>query len=264
MKVACIQMDMMLENPDENFKKAGMLVNEAAKGGADVIVLPETWNVGFFPRENLAELADRNGMITKEVFGFLAHQLDVNIVAGSVANMKEDGIYNTSYVFNRRGECIAEYDKTHLFSPMEEDLFFRKGNHVTTFNLDCDIRCGVIICYDVRFPELVRTMSIKGLDMLFVVSQWPLIRSEHLAALTKARAIENQCFVVCCNSAGTAGDTVYGGNSSVHDPWGKEISHAEGRKEQIIFADCDIKVLKGIRESINVFADRRPELYEVN
>ena len=264
MKVACIQMDMMFGNPDENFKKASMLVTQAAKEGAEIIVLPETWNTGFFPRENLEELADRNGKITKEVFGFLAHQLDVNIVAGSVANLKEDGVYNTCYVFNRRGECIAEYDKTHLFSPMEENKYFKKGSHVCTFNLDCDIRCGVIICYDVRFPELVRTMSVKGLDMLFMVSQWPLVRTEHLDALTKARAIENQAFVVCCNSAGTDGETVYGGNSSVHDPWGKVISHADGHKEQIIFADCDIKVLKGIRESINVFADRRPELYDVN
>lgn len=264
MKVACVQMDMMFENPDENFKNASILVSQAAEEGADVIVLPETWNVGFFPRENLAELSDDDGRRTKEVFGTLSAQLGTNIVAGSVANRRHDGVYNTSYVFNRRGECIAEYDKTHLFSPMEEDLFFRKGSHVTTFELDGNLRCGIIICYDVRFPELTRTMSIKGLDMLFIVSQWPMIRNEHLAALTKARAIENQCFVVCCNSAGTAGETVYGGNSCVHDPWGNVISHANGRKEKIIFTDCDTSILKGIRESINVFADRRPELYDVN
>ena len=93
MKIACIQMDMMFGNPDANFRKAAELVVQAAKGGAEIIVLPETWNTGFFPKENLEELADNDGKITKEVFCFLAHQLDVNIVAGSVANRRGDGIY---------------------------------------------------------------------------------------------------------------------------------------------------------------------------
>jgi predicted amidohydrolase len=143
---------------------------------------------------------------------------------------------------------------------MQEDRFFKKGDHLSTFVLD-GIRCGVIICYDVRFPRQTRTMAINGMDMMFMVSQWPLVRVPHLDALTKARAIENQMFVVCCNSAGKAGETVYGGNSSVNDPWGTTIAHAKGQQEEIIFADCDTTILKGIRESINVFADRRHDLY---
>ena len=263
MRVACIQMDMMFGKPDENFKIASILIDQAIEGGADTVVLPETWNTGFFPSEDLEKLADKDGKTTKAVLGVIAKEKGVNIVGGSVANVKGDGIYNTAYVFDRSGNCVAEYDKTHLFSPMQEDQFFCKGDHTSTFVLD-GLRCGIIICYDVRFPELTRTMTVKGLDMLFMVSQWPLVRVPHLDALTKARAIENQAFVVCCNSAGTAGQTVYGGNSSVHDPWGNVISHAKGQKEEIIFADCDTSILKGIRESINVFADRRPELYDVN
>ncbi len=139
-------------------------------------------------------------------------------------------------------------------------MYFKKGDHASSFILD-GIRCGIIICYDVRFPRQTRNMAINGLDMLFMVSQWPLARVPHLDALTKARAIENQMFVVCCNSAGKAGETVYGGNSSVNDPWGTTIAHAKGQQEEIIFADCDTTILKGIRESINVFADRRPDLY---
>lgn len=260
MKVACIQMDMMFAKPDDNFNKAVSLVKEATAGGADTVVLPETWNTGFYPKENLAELSDDDGKRTKEVFGALAKELNVNIVAGSVANRRKDGVYNTCYVFNRQGQCVASYDKAHLFSPMQEDRFFKKGDHLSTFVLD-GIRCGVIICYDVRFPRQTRTMAINGMDMMFMVSQWPLVRVPHLDALTKARAIENQMFVVCCNSAGTAGETVYGGNSSVNDPWGTTIAHAKGQQEEIIFADCDTTILKGIRESINVFADRRHDLY---
>ena len=263
MKVTCIQMDMMFANPDENYKKAGILVSQAADEGADVVLLPETWNTGFFPRENLSELADRDGERTKAVFSDLARGKNVNIVAGSVANRRGDKVYNTSYVFNRKGECVAEYDKTHLFSPMDEDKFFTKGDHTCTFELD-GTKCALIICYDVRFPELTRTMTVRGVDILFMVSQWPLVRVPHLDALTRARAIENQMFVACCNSAGKAGDTVYGGNSSITDPWGEVLAHAAGHDEEFVSADCNTGILSGIRNSINVFRDRRPELYKVN
>lgn len=262
MKVACVQMDMKFASPDENFEKAQSLVRKAASGGADVVLLPETWNVGFFPKENLKTLADKDGERTKCVFSALAKELGVNIVAGSVANLKEGKVYNTCYVFDRKGECVAEYDKAHLFSPMDEDKYFAKGDHNSVFELDGH-KCGVIICYDVRFPEWTRNMTVKGLDFLFMVSQWPLVRVPHLDALTKARAIENQMFVAVCNSSGKAGETVYGGNSSVNDPWGVTIAHAKGQEEEIIFADCDTTILEGIRKGINVFADRRPELYGI-
>ena len=263
MKVACIQMDMVFSNPDDNFKKAARLVREAAADGAQTIVLPETWNTGFFPKTSLEIMADKDCSRTKEVFGALALELNVNIVAGSVANLRDGKVYNTACIFNRRGELVGQYDKTHLFSPMDEDKYFAKGDHTCTFTLD-GLKCAVIICYDIRFPEFTRTMTVKGLDILFVVSQWPLVRVPHLDALTRARAIENQMFVVCCNSAGTAGETVYGGNSSVTDPWGTVIAHAKDNSEEIVFAECDTSILKGIRESINVFADRRPKLYKVN
>ena len=262
MKVTCIQMDMALGMPEDNFKKAAELICDAAKQKPDVIVLPETWNTGFFPRENLHELSDTDGQRVKSEIGALAGKFGVNIVAGSVANVKNGKVYNTAYVFDRDGNCIAEYDKTHLFTPMNEDAFFEKGEHLCKFTLDSK-QCALIICYDIRFPELTRTMSITGLDVLFVVSQWPKIRIPHLLALTKARAIENQMFVVCCNSAGTAGDTVYGGNSSIHDPWG-EILVKAGDAEEIISAECDMGVIDGIRNSINVFNDRRVSLYDIN
>ena len=260
MKVTCIQMDMRLAAPEENFRKAEALIAQAAQD-SDVLVLPETWNVGFFPREGLPELADDDGKQVKARIGALAAKYRVNIVAGSVANKRADGVYNTAYVFDREGKTVAVYDKTHLFTPMGEHDYFQKGDHLAAFELD-GVKCGVIICYDVRFPELTRSYALKGMDVLFVVSQWPRVRIPHLLALTKARAIENQAFVVCCNSCGTAGETVYGGNSSVHDPWGETLAHA-GSGEETIRADCDLGIVKNIRETINVFRDRRPELYNV-
>ena len=261
MKVACLQMDMLLAKPEENFSHAAELVKRAMKDKPDVLVLPETWNTGFFPRENLQALCDRDGSRVKQVFGALAERYQVNIVAGSVSNVRGGKVYNTAMVFDRTGACIASYDKTHLFTPMGEDNYYTPGDRLCTFVLD-GVKCGLIICYDVRFPELTRSLTVPGLDMLFVVSQWPGVRTFHLRSLTTARAIENQMFLVCCNSCGTAGQTVYGGNSAVIDPWGETVALA-GEKEEILTADCDLQILANIRGSIPVFRDRRPSLYKI-
>lgn len=261
MRVACLQMDMALGHPDENFSHATQLVEKAMEGKPDVLLLPETWNTGFFPKENLPDLCDRDGAKVKEVFGALAKKYGVNIVAGSVSNVRDGKVYNTAMVFDREGKCVASYDKTHLFTPMGEDNYYTPGDHLCRFTLD-GISCGLIICYDVRFPELIRSLTVPGLDMLFVVSQWPKVRTFHLRSLTTARAIENQMFVCCCNSCGTADATVYGGNSAIIDPWGETIALA-GEKEEILTADCDLQILENIRGSIPVFRDRRPQLYKI-
>lgn len=260
MKIACLQMDMRFASPDENFAHAAELI-EAAAAESDVLVLPETWNTGFFPRENLAALSDRDGERVRREIGALAKKHGVHIVAGSVSNLREGKVFNTATVFNREGELIASYDKTHLFTPMGEDDFFTPGSSLCTFTLD-GVKCGIIICYDIRFPELTRSLTVPGLDLLFVVSQWPRVRTAHLRTLTAARAIENQMFLVCCNSCGTAGDTVYGGNSAIIDPWGETLALA-GEKEEILRARCDLSILTNIRSTIPVFRDRRPELYTI-
>ena len=259
MKIACVQMDMAFAAPEVNFPKARELVRRAAETGADVMVLPETWNVGFFPKEDLLSLADENAAQVKAEMGALARELSVNIVAGSVAERRGDKVYNTALVFDRQGECVAEYRKSHLFSPMGENEYFTAGESRCRFTLD-GVSCGLITCYDIRFPELSRAMALEGMDMLFCVAQWPQVRMEHLNILTRARAIENQMFLACCNSCGTAEGTRFGGGSAIIDPWGQVLARA-GEDEEILTAECDMTVLGGIRESINVFRDRREEMY---
>ena len=204
-------------------------------------------------------MCDRDGARVRAVFGDLAKKYSVNIVAGSVSNVRGDKVYNTAMVFDRQGNLVASYDKTHLFTPAREDDFYTHGDHLCRFNLD-GVNCGIVICYDVRFPELTRTLAADGLDMLFVVSQWPDARIFHLRSLTTARAIENQMFVCCCNSCGKADTTQYGGNSAIIDPWGQTLALA-GEHEQILAATCDMNIVHNIRSSIPVFRDRRPDLY---
>ena len=261
MRISCLQMDMLENAPLENRAHAEELIRAAAANERpDVVVLPETWNLGFAPDEADASLGDDDGAETTALMSRLASELNLNIVAGSVVNRRGGKLYNTALAFDRAGKCVASYDKTHLFSPMGEDEVFCKGDHLARFTLD-GIDCAIIVCYDLRFPELTRTLALPGLDVLFVVSQWPAVRAEHLSVLTRARAIENQMFVALCNSCGTAGGTKYGGGSAEIDPLGRVLACA-GDGEATVTAEADISVLTDIRARIPVFVDRRPALYQ--
>lgn len=262
LKVTCIQMNMLSGVTEHNFSEAEKLIEKAVQTEkSDVIVLPEMWNTGFFPRENLEMLSDSNCSRTLDLLSNLAGKYNVNIVGGSVANKRNDGIYNTCCVLNRKGELIAQYDKIHLFSPMNEHKYFSHGISPCTFTLD-DTRCGVIICYDLRFPELARMLALSGAEVLFIVSQWPKVRAGQLDILSKARAVENQMYTVLCNSCAKYYDTVYGGGSQIVNPLGEVLVKATD-KEEIISGELDFNVTDTIRNSINVFSDRKPELYNM-
>ncbi len=259
MIVTCVQMKVRAGDPDFNYRRAERLVRKAAKRKTDVILLPETWNTGFAPGKIDPALADEDGARTKALISALAKELNVNIVAGSVTNRKADGVYNTAYVFDRAGNLAAEYDKTHLFSPMGEDAAYRAGDKLARFQLD-GASCAMITCYDLRFPELARSLALPGLDILFVVSEWPKQRVQQLDTLARARAIENQCFLALCNGCGEAYGTRYGGHSAVYSMLGNAVS-AAGSHEKIFSAELDLAGAARIRELIPVMNDRRPELY---
>ena len=260
-RVSLIQMDVTFGKPEENFKRVVELMEKAMEEKPDILVLPETLNVGFFPKEGLSELADIDGKKTNEVFGTFARDNKVNIVAGSVANKKGEYIYNTLYVFNREGNVVCEYDKVHGFTPADEHNYFVGGDKVINFELD-GIRCSCVICYDLRFPELIRTATLRGVDLMFIPAQWPLVRKLHWVTLVTARAIENQMFVCAVNACGHAGATKYGGNSLLVNPWGEEICHL-GTAEEIQTGEIDMDIIQGIRDSINIFRDRKPEYYNL-
>ena len=253
----------LLGQCDDNFAKAAALIAQTAKAEhPDVILLPELWNAGFFPKD-AAGCADENGARTRAMMAELAKEYAVNLVAGSVITSRGGRVYNTAYVFDRAGDCIASYDKTHLFTPMGEDRTFAAGDALCRFRLDDGVNCAIIVCYDLRFPELVRTLALPGLDVLFVPAEWPDKRIVHLKTLARARAIENQMFLALSNGCGMANDTRFGGNSGILDPWGEWLAEA-GAEETAITAELDLATLTKIRSTIPVFADRRPELYDVD
>lgn len=255
MKIACLQLEVKLDCPEENFAHVIEEIEKAALEKPDVIVLPETWNTGFLPKEHLPNVCDRDGERVKREIGALAAKHNVNIVAGSVSNLRDGKAYNTAFIFDRQGNCIASYDKIHLFTHMHEEDYYSAGDHLCRFELD-GVKCGIIICYDIRFPELARSLAVAGMDVMFVVCQWPKVRDNHLKSLIYARAVENQMFVVCCNSIGK----YYDGFSAVIDPWGEPVAQA-GDQEQLLLAECNLENVGRARSSIPVFQDRRPDLY---
>jgi len=259
MRISCIQMDMLPGMVDHNFARAEALIRRAAaKEHSDMVVLPETWSTGFRPSD-MVEEADEEGRRTRETFSALAKELHINILCGSIAERREGDLYNTAYVFDREGRVAARYDKTHLFSYGGEDRHVTPGSSICTFTLE-GRKCALIICYDIRFPELTRACALQGAEILFAVAQWPRERIAHLDTLSRARAIENQMFVALCNSVGTVKHITCGGHSAVIDPWGQYLALA-GEGEEIITAEADFSQVGAIRSTIDVFRDRRPQLY---
>lgn len=260
MRVSLLQTATAFGDPQRNFAQVEALVRQTAKAQApDVLVLPELWNSGFYPRETLHACCDREGERTRALMGGLARELGVNLVAGSVANLEGGKVYNSCFVFSRSGNLVARYDKTHLFTPMGEEAYFTPGDAVVTFPLD-GVLCGAIICYDLRFPELARNIALAGAEVLFVVSQWPAPRIDQAKALVQARAIENQMFVVYVNACGRAGETVFGGCSRLVDPFGEVLAQA-GAEETTVTGQLPLELVAEMRDAIPVFRDRRPELY---
>lgn len=259
MKVCCVQMNVCASQPDKNFSRVERLLQQAARRKPDVILLPELWNTGFAPGKIDHALADDDGARTKAFCGAFAKTYAVNLVAGSVLTRKNGAIYNTAYVFDRKGDCIAEYDKTHLFSPSGEKAEYAAGDRIVTFPLD-GIVCGIMICYDLRFGELTRVIALTGAQVLLIPAEWPQQRIGQLRALLCARAIENQMFALLANGCGEAFGTRFGGRSAILDPMGNPLAQA-GRREKIICATLDFAKQDKFRRELPVFLDRRPELY---
>lgn len=261
MKISLIQMDVKIGEPEANYARAESLIRLAAEEKPDVIMLPEMWNTGY-SLKNIMDIADHDGERTADTIGPLAKEYGVNIIAGSVSNIVGGKAYNALMVFDRAGKRIAGYNKIHMFKLMEEHLYISPGDSLCLFSLD-GVPCGAVICYDIRFPELIRTLALQGCQLLFVPAEWPYPRLGHWRALLIARAIENQMFVAGCNRCGVDGETSFFGHSMIIDPWGEVLGELQEEKEQILTVDIEQSLVSEVRKKIPVFDDRKPETYRI-
>ncbi|MFC5652090.1 carbon-nitrogen family hydrolase [Paenibacillus solisilvae] len=259
-RLALVQMHVDAGNPDANYTRLELKLNEAIQHAVkpDMIMLPEMWNTGY-ALEQINELADENGERTKKLLSAFSREHNVQLFGGSIAEKRTDGVYNTTYVFNEQGEITAQYSKIHLFRLMDEEKHLQSGDKLGQLNVS-GTDAGMMICYDIRFPELARKLAINGAKLLFVPAQWPSPRLHHWRTLLMARAIENQMFVIACNRCGTSGTSHFFGHSLVIDPWGEIIAEAS-EEESIVRAEIDLSLVDAVRSKIPVFEDRRPQLY---
>jgi omega-amidase len=262
MKIAIIQVATQLGQPQKNKITLESYLNHALPQKIDTVIFPETWNIGFFPEDPVGVAEDVERSESLQWMKEYAKHHSINIVGGSIAIKEQGKLFNRCYIINRQGEVVYYYNKAHLFSPGKEPDFFTPGDQNELFELD-GIPCAVQICYDLRFPELARTQALDGAKILFVPAQWPHPRCNHWVSLNKARAIENQLFVVSNNGCGSAGPLKSCGHSAVFDPWGEELL-LFGEDEGSHVITLNLQAVDEVRSKIPVFKDRLPHLYKAD
>lgn len=285
LKILAIQMSSVIGDKWENLSKIADLIEKNIKKGTDIIVLPEVWTVGWKPSEFEDSAEDLDNSETIEFLTELAIRYNVNIIGGSFITKKDDKYYNTCPVINRDGELIATYDKMHLFSyyGCDEGKFIENGKNPVLVNYcwdtreiasvdnncqsrkpmsrnDADgIKIGLSICYDIRFPEIYRAYRKAGADILINMAAWPLSRAVHWEALSKARAIENQCFMIALTQSGLIEENKNGGEwnlgySRVIDYNGNVISEIK-EGEGAMVADIKFEEMYEFRKKCTVLLD---------
>jgi omega-amidase len=259
LKISLGQMDIKLGEVSANMATVQEMTAEAAEGGSDLIVFPELWPTGYDLQRAAEYVTDtRSG-----VFSFmatLAKKYEIAI-SGSALSLLGNAAYgNTAVLIDPKGISLGEYSKTHLFRLMEEDHYLKAGDNLGVFDSPWG-KVGLAICYDLRFPELFRAYALAGVHTVILPSEWPNPRKMHWQTLLRARAIENQIFLVACNRIGQSGDTSFFGHSSIIDPWGETIVEANEQAD-LISAEIDTSAVKLVRNKIPIFADRRPDVYE--
>ena len=226
--------------------------------GVNLAVLPEMWSCGFDNKKLHIHAAKTPRILDK--LSEWAFECKM-IIAGSLPEYAAGNIYNTSYVIDFNGKLISSYRKIHLFSLTEEDKYFRSGKKLCIFETSFG-PVGLMTCYDLRFPEHCRTLTLKGALMVIVSAQWPQMRIKHWDILLQARAIENQIFIAAANNCGHDQDTVYGGHSQIISPTGDILAIAE-RKACLKSAKIDFAEVAEFRNHIPCLKERMPDRYYV-
>lgn len=284
MKLALIQIAAQTEK-EASLQLAESYIRKAAAEGADLAVLPEMFCCPY-STENFPVYAESENGMCRTRMAAAARENRIFLVAGSMPELDSDGrVYNTSYVFDREGKQIAKHRKVHLFDiNVEGGQYFREsdtlsaGDQITTFEIEttefensgkssasCSspLRCGLMICYDIRFPEFAMKMAQKGASLVIVPAAFNMTTGPaHWELLFRARALDDQVFMAGCSQArnAEAGGYISYGHSIVVSPWGEVLAQMDER-EGMIIQEIDLSVPDRIREQLPVLKQRRTDLY---
>jgi predicted amidohydrolase len=268
-RAAAVQLTSTADR-DRNLATADRLTRAAAAAGAELIVLPEKWAVLGTPEETAAGAEPLDGPALQWAAA-TARELGVDLVAGSIAERvegREKGA-NTSVHFGPDGQTRAVYRKIHMFDvevggrEYRESANEQAGDEIVLSETADGVELGLTVCYDLRFPELYRILAVRGARILLVPAAFTLTTTrEHWEVLLRARAIEDQAFVVAANQIGEhAPGLRSGGRSMIVDPWGLVLAQAPD-KETFIVADLDLDRQAEVRRQVPSLANRRPAAYD--
>lgn len=255
-RICSAQIISIWDDPERTLQKAEVFVRHAASSGAALICFPEQFATGWdpLPRNNIQGI--HGGIVSSlQVF---AKDYGIGIM-GSFRQENQPLPKNTTVVIGNDGRILTTYAKMHLFSFGHEHEGNLPGTDLGTFTLD-SLTCGIAICYDLRFPDLFRLYTRKGVQAVFVPSAWPCTRIRHWELFIQARALENQMYIIGVNTTGQTPIEPYCGASMTADPHGTIISRAN-EAEQSLFCDLDPEVVRSARASFPVLNDCRDDLY---
>ena len=229
-RICSAQIASIWEEPEKTLEKAGIFIRHAAASGAALICFPEQFATGWDPQPR-KNIQDIHGSIVSSLQGY-AKECGIGIL-GSFRQANDPLPKNTAVAIGRDGRILSTYAKMHLFSSGHEDEGNSPGTDLGIFTLDT-LTCGIAICYDLRFPDLFRLYAQKGVQVVFVPSAWPHIRTRHWELFIQARALENQMYVVGVNTTGQTPIESYSGDSMTADPLGIIISRANDAEQLVI------------------------------
>ena len=266
MKLALAQLGIEAAAVEENRRRAEDAIATAAAKGADLVALPEIFNVGYFAFDVYERLAEPLDGETLTRIADAAAEHGIGVVAGSIVEdlaatetaqtPAESGLENTTVFFDREGRRQGVYRKRHLFGydSAEAELLV-PGERDTVVEFE-GFSVGITTCYDLRFPEQFRRLAEQGATLIVVPSAWPYPRVEHWETLSRARAIENLQYVATVNGSGEFDDATLLGRSTVYDPWGTTLASSDDQPG-LVTAEIDPGVVGGVREEFPAWRDRR-------
>ena len=255
LKVAAIQFKITLGDINRNLAKVEAALERAAKLDVKLAVLPEMWSSGYDYKRLAKHAAETPRVI--EVICRLSAEYNM-VVIGSLPEKDEGKIYNTAYVVDQ-GVLVDSYRKLHMFSTMGEDRFLSPGDRSLVVSTSVG-RLGVAICYDLRFPELFRKLALEGAEIVCLPAEWPKPRQEHWRTLLRARAMENQLFLIATNCCGVQGKLDFFGMSLLLSARGEVLAEG-GETDTELIATFDAQEMIDYRAQIRCYDDRRPEIY---
>lgn len=251
-----VQFDILTGQTDKNIETALEGVRSLADSGSDLIILPEMFSSSF-DYDNLKKHSEATPDILQQLKE--TAQAKNVIIAGSMPESENNNIYNTLYLIDKNGILAGRYRKVHLFSPTGENDHFQNGVAPVVCKTSVG-NIGLMICYDLRFPELCRRLTDMDAQIIIISAQWPSPRVEHWDTLIKARAIENQVFIAAANRCGQSGNLIFPGHSQIISPWGKELAKA-GNDYTLLGETINLDEIERARETIPCLQERVPAAY---